>query len=126
MSTIKNPITQKTIFALGWICVGLGIIGAFLPLLPTTPFLLLAAWCFYKSSPKTHAWLLNHKLMGPPLRDWQNERAISVKTKILVMAMIGTSLFFIWRGMNREWVKYAVTTLLILVSIFILTRKNKF
>jgi uncharacterized membrane protein YbaN (DUF454 family) len=122
---ISNPILRRMIFILGLISVGVGVIGVFLPLLPTTPFLLLSAWCFYKSSPKTHAWLLNHKLLGPPLRDWQNDRAIAVKTKILAMLMIGTSLFFIWRGVNTVWVKYAVTTLLTIVSIFILTRKNK-
>ena len=57
--------------AMGWICVALGIIGALLPLMPTTIFLILAAGCFARSSPRLEAWLLDHPRVGPTLRAWR-------------------------------------------------------
>ncbi|MEM6414466.1 MAG: YbaN family protein [Pseudomonadota bacterium] len=65
----------------GMICVALGFAGAALPLLPTTPFLLLAAFCFARSSPRLHAWLLDHKHFGPLIENWRRHGAISPKAK---------------------------------------------
>lgn len=80
---------------LGWGFVGLGIIGALLPLMPTTIFLILAAGCFARSSPRLEAKLLDHPRFGPVLRDWRAERAIPLKGKIGACAgiTIGLVLF---------------------------------
>lgn len=67
----------------GWLFVGLGVLGIALPLLPTTPFLLLAALCFSRGSEKIHNWLLNHPTLGPPIHDWQAHRAISRRSKVV-------------------------------------------
>lgn len=112
------------VFLLGWIFLGFGVIGVFLPLLPTTPFLLLAVWCFYKSSPKTHAWIENHPHFGPILRDWRLRGAISHKTKILAMIMILISLTGIWLRVDQRWLQILITLLLLCVSTFILTRPS--
>lgn len=81
---------KKYIFTfLGIINVGLGILGIFLPLLPTTPFLLLAAYLFLKSSTKHYEWLMNHKVFGDYLRNYKQHKAIPIKTKIF-------SLSFLW------------------------------
>ena len=72
----------------GWLCVGLGAIGAFLPLLPTVPFLLLAAFCFARSSERVHQWLLNHPRFGPPIADWRRNGAIRRRVKWLATASI--------------------------------------
>lgn len=69
-------------FALGWVMVALGFIGALLPLMPTTIFLVLAAGCFGRSSPRFEAWLLNHPKFGGSLRAWQTYGAIPRKAKI--------------------------------------------
>lgn len=71
---------------LGWVCVILGVIGIFVPLLPTTPFLLLAAWLFANSSDKFHHWLHNHPKLGPIVTVWQNGEGLekTVKTRILL------------------------------------------
>ena len=74
---------------IGLLCVALGLIGAVLPILPTTPFLLLAAFCFARSSDRLHGWLINHRLFGPPIRDWQERGAISKPAKRLaIISMI--------------------------------------
>ena len=65
----------------GWLCMALGLIGVFVPLLPTTPFLLLAAACFLRSSPKMHARLLANRRLGPYLEQWQRERSIPLRAK---------------------------------------------
>lgn len=69
--------------SLGVICLLLGFIGAFLPLLPTTVFLLIAAFAFAKSSPRLHDWLLNHPQFGTIIKDWHRHGAISKKAKYL-------------------------------------------
>lgn len=69
------------LLSLGWIFVLLGAVGAILPLLPTTPFILLAAFCFARGSEKAHGWLLENRIFGPLLRDWENGGAISPRAK---------------------------------------------
>jgi uncharacterized membrane protein YbaN (DUF454 family) len=88
---------------LGFLFLALGSIGVVLPLLPTTPFVLLAAGCFAKSSPRMHSWLHESTLFGPILKDWDDNRCLSVQVKVLALSMIllagGASiLFFVPKG----------------------------
>ncbi|MBO6555956.1 MAG: YbaN family protein [Pseudomonadales bacterium] len=69
----------------GFISLGLGALGAVLPVLPTTPFLLLAAGCFAQSSNRWHQWLLNNRYAGPMIKDWEENRCVSWKTKIVAL-----------------------------------------
>jgi uncharacterized membrane protein YbaN (DUF454 family) len=78
-------------FIFGWMALGLGFIGAFLPLLPTTPFVLLAAYLFSKSSTKWHNWLLSHPTFGSSIRDWQEHRLISKRSKVIAITAITLS-----------------------------------
>jgi uncharacterized membrane protein YbaN (DUF454 family) len=73
---------------LGFLFLGLAIFGAVLPVLPSTPFLLLSAWFFARSSEKWHKWLLNSNLFGPILRNWEESRCISLKTKVVAIVMM--------------------------------------
>ena len=73
-----------------WLIIGLtslalGIAGVVLPLLPTTPFVLLSAYCFARSSPRLHDWLLGHKIFGPLIHNWEQHRAISQRAKVLAV-----------------------------------------
>lgn len=81
---------RATYLLLGWLMTVLGIIGAFLPLMPTTVFLIAAAWFFSRSSPRVEAWLLNDPRFGPALRDWRAEGAIPRKAKFT--AYVGMAL----------------------------------
>lgn len=81
---------------LGTLCVGLGVIGAFLPLLPTVPFMLLAAFLFSRSSPRLHNWILSHPQFGPLIEDWNRSGVIRPRAKRLatlsIAAVFGLSL----------------------------------
>jgi uncharacterized membrane protein YbaN (DUF454 family) len=72
----------------GLVAMALGLVGIVLPLLPTTPFLLLAAFCFARSSPALHDWIVHHPRLGPPLRDWREHGAISRRARIAAVAML--------------------------------------
>lgn len=76
--------------ALGLISVGIGALGTIVPLLPTTPFILLGAMCFARGSAKLHAWLLTHRVFGPLIKNWQFERSITLRAK--ATALIGMAL----------------------------------
>lgn len=84
----KNPVIRWTLVTVGWIAIVLGIIGIFLPLLPTTPFLLLAAGCFARSSEKFHSWLLNHKYLGPYIHLYLDGKGIPFKAKCYIISVL--------------------------------------
>ena len=73
---------------IGFLSLALGVAGIFLPVLPTTPFLLLSAALFFRSSPRAYQWLLNHKLLGPYIRDFRESRAIPLRAKILALSLL--------------------------------------
>jgi uncharacterized membrane protein YbaN (DUF454 family) len=114
------------LFTLAWVSFGLGIIGAFLPILPTTPFLILSAFLFSKSSLRFHAWILNLPMAGAGIRDWQERRVIQTRAKILCASMIALSLGIIWCS-ERIFLPVKILVSLILLSVcgFVLTRKKE-
>lgn len=73
---------------LGSISLVLGVVGIFLPLLPTTPFLLLTAALYFRSSPRLYEWLLNHKYMGPYIRNFRENKAIPLRAKIVSVSLL--------------------------------------
>ncbi|MBV1900307.1 MAG: YbaN family protein [Kordiimonadaceae bacterium] len=106
----------------GCAALALGVIGAFLPLLPTVPFLLLAAFCFSKGSERMHSWLLNHKSFGPPIEEWHKHGAIASRVKLYALSLIFLSVFlsFLYGVPTVGLVSQVI--LLSCVSLFILTR----
>lgn len=115
---------MRTIYlTAGLLMTALGIVGAFLPLLPTTPFLLVAVWCFSRSSPRLEQWLLNHKAFGPPLTNWRREGAISARAKVVAIGLILASYgFFFYRAQPSALLAVAVGLVLSASALFILTR----
>lgn len=109
---------------IGLVAVGIGALGTVLPLLPTTPFLLLAAWAFARGSERWRQWLLNHPRFGPAIRSWQAERAIPRKAKwIGIASLIGTMLIALWMDLPPAALTLQAIAL-IAVSIFLLSRPD--
>ncbi len=109
-------------FTCGWIAVGLGVVGIALPLLPTVPFLLLASFCFARSSERVHEWLLTHPRFGPPIADWRARGAIRRPVKRLAMLSIAASFAIPLSLGAAGWVLAVQAGALAAVSAFILTR----
>ncbi|MEW6701820.1 MAG: YbaN family protein [Bacteroidota bacterium] len=93
-----NELSKPFLIAAGWTFVALGIIGIFLPLVPTTIFFILAAWCFAKSSEKFYNWLIYHPRFGKFVRNFHEKKGMPVKSKIIAVVMliltIGSSAIF--------------------------------
>ena len=118
-------IRQKLFLLLGCTSLGLGFAGLFLPVFPTTPFILLSAFCFSRSSDPLHRWLLAHPTFGSLLSDWEHGGAIRPRAKawsiLLMNGFIGYALFF------RETsllLKSFLLTVMVGVSVFILSRPS--
>ncbi len=83
-------------FLAGTLSLVLGIAGIFLPILPTTPFLLLTSYCYIRSSPRLHRWLLHHPWFGPPLRDWERHRGVRRGVKVAAFVMMASVVVVSW------------------------------
>lgn len=94
----------KTLFVvLGALSLLLGLVGIFVPLLPTTPFLLLAAALWVRSSPRLYAWLLAHRRLGPYIRNFRENRAIPLRAKILSVMLLWATLLYCIFFVVEEW-----------------------
>lgn len=117
--------TRPVLYILGWISLILGFIGAFLPILPTTPFMILAAYLFNKSSPKMHSLLTSMPYFGDAIIDWENNRVIRPKAKVMAITVLwivmGISIFLTKLVIG---LKIMLVCIGISVTVFILTRKS--
>lgn len=93
-------------FGLGWIFFALGALGTVLPILPTTPFMLLALWAFSSSSQRFHDWLFHHPVFGPPLQRWKVDRVIPLWAKVVAISSMAASLLYMGLVSRPPW--YAV------------------
>ncbi|WP_278959132.1 YbaN family protein [Aquipseudomonas alcaligenes] len=120
----RHRSVRYTLLAIGWLSVLLGVIGIFVPVLPTTPFLLLAAACFVRSSRRFYLWLVNHKHLGPWIRDYLEGNGIPLKGKVyaigLMWASIGLSCYLV----PMPWARAFMLTSAVLVTLYILRQKT--
>jgi uncharacterized membrane protein YbaN (DUF454 family) len=117
---LTSPTLRWTLFIIGCIAVGLGVIGIFLPLLPTVPFLLLALACFARSSARFYSWLHDHTHLGPLVRPYLQGRGLNRATKIkaigLVWISIGLSMLFF---VEIFWIRGVLLIIALGVSLYL-------
>lgn len=110
---------RVTLVILGTVFVVIGVIGIFLPVLPTTPFMLLAAACYAKSSRRFYNWIMNNKVFGPIIREWRQYRAIPKRAKITAMVLLvltfGSSILFF---VHILWLKILLAVFCLAMLIF--------
>ncbi|WP_235679080.1 YbaN family protein [Aquibium microcysteis] len=109
--------------ALGFAMLGLGVAGVFLPVMPTTVFVILAAFCFGRSSPRLETWLLQHPRFGPPLQAWREEGAIPTRAKVLAVAgmALGFGLFLV-SARPGYGAMFAVAAFMLAGAAYVLSR----
>jgi len=111
---------------LGVLCLALGVIGAFLPVMPTTIFLLMALWCFSRSSARMQRWLYDHPALGRRLRDWHRHRVIPTPAKVLALISMAASLGITALLFAPDpLTPILVAALLLPAALFILSRPSR-
>lgn len=120
----RNPAVRFALLALGWLSVVLGVIGIFLPVLPTTPFLLLAAACFMRSSKRFYLWLVNHRHLGPWIVDYLEGQGIPLKGKVYAIGLMWLSISVSCYVVPLFWARAFMLTSAVLVSLYILNQKT--
>ena len=122
----KSTTIRWLFLTLGWLFFVLGIVGALLPVMPTAPFILLAAGCWARSSRRFHFWLINHKFFGKFVRDWENNHAVPFYAKWLatIMMAISTSMLFYRLPADMMWMAWAVAAVCSGVAVYLFRLPN--
>ena len=113
------------LISLGWLCVGLGFIGIFVPGIPTTIFLIIALWAFTKSSKKLRNWLLNHKRFGPILNNWQQHKVVPRRAKILMVVLMSLASILFYYSLQNLYLTIGLVIILVLVAIYVISLPSK-
>jgi uncharacterized membrane protein YbaN (DUF454 family) len=112
------------LLGIGWTSVALGVIGIFLPVLPTTPFLLLAAACFARSSQRFYRWLVGHPRLGPWIRDYLDGKGIPLRAKVYAIGLMWASIALSCYLVPLFWARTFMLTSALCVSLYILRQKT--
>ena len=116
---------RSVYFLLGWVFFIIGAIGVLLPVVPTTPFMLLALWAFSRSSERFHHWLYHHKFFGPPLQMWQQHRVIPLVAKIMSISFMSISFIFMLIYSTLSILsKLSIAVFMLYGAWFILTKRS--
>lgn len=119
--SIRNPVIKMLVMGLGWLCVVLGFAGIFLPVLPTTPFLLLAAACFVRTSPRFYQWLIRHPRMGKYLVYYLDGKGMPLRAKIYTLVLMWSMMLLTaFVLVDQPMLHYLLPAIGVGVSIYIL------
>lgn len=121
----RSKSIKITLTVVGIISVSIGTIGVFVPLLPTTPFLLLAAACFMRSSDRLYDWLMHHRWFGTYIRNYREHHAITLPTKILAILLLWSTLSYAALAVTGSWfVRILLLSIAVGVTIHLVTLKT--
>lgn len=110
----------------GWLMIGIGIVGIFVPVLPTTVFLIAALWAFSRSSVRFQTWLWTHRTFGPPVRNWHMHKVIPVRGKILAVIVMTLSFVYVAVWIAQDWLlPTAIGAIMLPAAIYIVTRRSR-
>lgn len=121
MVEARGPL-RWVLLAVAWGSLVLGIVGLFLPVLPTVPFIILASWAGMRSSRRVHGYLESHRVFGPILRDWRRYGAVSRNAKWTATLSMTAGAGFLWWAAPSPWIAAAVTAVMATVAIWLWLR----
>lgn len=124
MKAVTEPLVRILLKIGACICIALGVIGAFLPVLPTTPFLILATVLSYNSSPKIRNWLLNHPVFGEAIRNYFENRSITITALHRALVMLWLSIVVSILLVSNIWVRGILLVTGVLVTIYLCRLKR--
>ncbi len=110
-SGVASSPNRLWLVGLGHLCIVLAVIGAILPVMPTTVFVIAAAWCYARGSPRFHSWLVENPVFGPVVRNWEANRAMSRRAKVLAIGMIVATFSLTIGFAIHLWLKVLLATL---------------
>ena len=122
--TSRSRFVRYLLQGIGWLSVALGVIGIFLPVLPTTPFLLLAAACFARSSPRFYHWLVDHPRLGPWMGGYLNGEGIPLKGKVYAIGLMWISIGVSCWLVPMVWARVFMGVSAVLVTVYILRQRT--
>lgn len=110
----------------GWLLIGIGIVGIFVPVLPTTVFLIAALWAFQRSSTRFQRWLWLHPTFGPPVRNWHQHGVIPVRGKVLAVIVMSLSFVYVAVWVAEDWrVPALIGAIMLPAALYIVTRRSQ-
>jgi uncharacterized membrane protein YbaN (DUF454 family) len=119
LNNSENKLYKWALISLGTLSVGVGILGIFLPLLPTTVFFLIAAWAYSKSSKRFYNWLITNKYFGQYIKNYREKKGIPLKIKIRSIILLWLTILISVFLLNNLWVRILLIIIAISVSIHI-------
>lgn len=117
--------TRIAYLAIGLVCVGLGVLGAFLPVLPSTVFFLMAVWAFSKSSARLERWLLEHPKIGPRIREWREHKTIPLPVKLTAWVSMAASLTLMIVGGAATIAIAGAAAVMVIGAVYIASRPSR-
>ena len=117
---MRGPAVRAVFVALGTLFLAIGIVGIFVPLLPTTPFLLLASACYLRGSERMHRWLLSHGRLGAYIRAYEEGRGIPLRAKVVALAMMWASIGYAVYRFGSPWLQAALLLVAAGVTVYLL------
>lgn len=122
----RSLLIRCLLMALGILSVGLAVLGIFLPILPTTPFLLLAAWSFSLSSQRFYVWLMTHRIWGKYLRDYASGKGIPMRLKVWTLTLLWAAILIsAFLAADGTWIRILLIAIAVGVSIHIVKIKTR-